>query len=615
MADREVKRRLAAILAADVAGYTRLMEEDSEGTVAAWQDAREDVIKPNVESYSGKIVKLTGDGFLVEFATVQDAVNCAIAMQSGLVSSSLDFRFGINLGDIIDDGEDIHGEGVNVAARLEGLAEPGGICISGDVYNQVRNRIEATFEDMGEQTVKNVSAPVQAYAVLSPDAEGLAKQAIILQRPAVAVLPFDNMSGDEDQEYFVDGLTEDIITALAAWRSFPVIGRNSTFTFKNRAVKAQDVAAELGARYILEGSVRKAGGRVRITAQLLDAETGHHVWAERYDEELIDVFDLQDKITQQIVAQVAPEMARAELQKSEIKPPANLDAWDYYLRGTAHLNSFTPEAGAKAQEMFHRAIELDPTYAIAHARLAVAYHRDMLLGLAENHEVMAAKMMEAGETAVRLDPDNSVSHNYLSLALTWAHDHEQAILESQQAFRLNPADPRSNFSQGTVLSAAGRSAEAIPYMESAIKLSPLDPMVTLYTQQLAICYFAAKRFEDAVASARPLLQKSGHLAEALVNTVRLVLISSYGHLGRTGEARGIYEKADAADLRVEACEGFSQFAIQNNANLKDLLFEGLELAGVPEYQAAAPDAAAPPADKPSIAVLPFDNIFGDPEQE
>jgi adenylate cyclase len=382
MADREVKRRLAAILAADVAGYTRLMEEDSEGTVAAWQDAREDVIKPNVESYSGKIVKLTGDGFLVEFATVQDAVNCAIAMQSGLVSSSLDFRFGINLGDIIDDGEDIHGEGVNVAARLEGLAEPGGICISGDVYNQVRNRIEATFEDMGEQTVKNVSAPVQAYAVLSPDAEGLAKQAIILQRPAVAVLPFDNMSGDEDQEYFVDGLTEDIITALAAWRSFPVIGRNSTFTFKNRAVKAQDVAAELGARYILEGSVRKAGGRVRITAQLLDAETGHHVWAERYDEELIDVFDLQDKITQQIVAQVAPEMARAELQKSEIKPPANLDAWDYYLRGTAHLNSFTPEAGAKAQEMFHRAIELDPTYAIAHARLAVAYHRDMLLGLA-----------------------------------------------------------------------------------------------------------------------------------------------------------------------------------------------------------------------------------------
>jgi adenylate cyclase len=254
MADREVQRRLAAILAADVAGYTRHMEDDSEGTVAAWQDAREDVIKPQVGNYSGTIVKLTGDGFLVEFGTVQDAVNCAIAMQSGLVSSSLEFRIGINLGDIIDDGEDIHGEGVNVAARLEGLAKPGGICISGYVYNQVRNRIEATYEDMGEQEVKNVSAPVRAYAVLSPDAEMLAVQVVIMQRPALAVLPFDNMSGDVDQEYFADGLTEDIITALTAWRSFPVIGRNSTFTFKDRAVKAQDVAAELGARYILEAA-------------------------------------------------------------------------------------------------------------------------------------------------------------------------------------------------------------------------------------------------------------------------------------------------------------------------------------------------------------------------
>jgi adenylate cyclase len=214
----------------------------------------------------------------------------------------------------------------------------------------VRNRIEATYEDMGEQEVKNVSAPVRAYAVLSPDAEMLAVQVVIMQRPALAVLPFDNMSGDVDQEYFADGLTEDIITALTAWRSFPVIGRNSTFTFKDRAVKAQDVAAELGARYILEGSVRKAGERVRVTAQLLDAETGHHVWAERYDEDLIDVFDLQDKMTRQIVAHVAPEVARAELQKSEIKPPANLDAWDYYIRGGAELNAFKPDAGRQGSE-------------------------------------------------------------------------------------------------------------------------------------------------------------------------------------------------------------------------------------------------------------------------
>jgi TolB-like protein len=278
MGEQPIQRRLAAILAADVAGYTRLMEQDTDGTVAAWQAARREVIKPTVADHSGKIVKLTGDGFLVEFLTVQDAVNCAIAMQRDLASSSLDFRMGVNMGDIVDDGEDIHGEGVNIAARLEGLAETGGICISGDVYNQIRNRVDAIFEDMGQQEVKNVSAPVQVYAVRlegssAPSASATPAAPAISDKPSIAVLAFDNMSGDPEQEYFADGVTEDIITALSAVRSFFVIARNSSFAYKGRAVDVKTIGRELGVQYVLEGSVRKGGNRIRVTAQLIGAAT------------------------------------------------------------------------------------------------------------------------------------------------------------------------------------------------------------------------------------------------------------------------------------------------------------------------------------------------------
>ena len=337
MAKREVRRRLAAILAADVAGYTRLMEEDTDGTVAAWQDAREDVINPRVAEFSGDLVKLTGDGFLVEFSTVQDAVKCAISMQNDLAQSSLNFRVGINIGDIVDDGEDIHGEGVNIAARLEGLAEPGGIWISGDVYNQVRNRIEAEYEDMGQQDVKNVSVPVHAYSIrlkfaapTTPSASD-ASTPEILERPAVAVLPFDNMSGDEEQEYFADGITEDIITELAKWAWFPVIARNSTFAFKGQSSDVRLVAEELGARYVVEGSVRKGGNRVRITAQLIDAATGHHVWAERYDRELEDVFAVQDEITMNLAGAIMPELSADQQKQALRKPPEDLKAWDLFF--------------------------------------------------------------------------------------------------------------------------------------------------------------------------------------------------------------------------------------------------------------------------------------------
>ena len=335
MSDQSVQRRLAAVLAADVAGYTRLMEADSDGTVAAWQAAREAVIRPGVAEYSGKIVKLTGDGFLVEFPTVQDAVNCAITMQTGLAASTLDFRMGVNLGDIIDDGEDIHGEGVNVAARLEGLAEPGGICISGMVYESIRNRIAADFEDMGDQDVKNVSAPVRAYRIrLAGKAEAALNEAIS-SRPSIAVLPFDNLSNDADQEYFSDGISEDIITQLSRSRWLRVVARNSSFSCKGQSPDIRTVSEELDARYVLEGSVRKAGDRVRISVQLIDGASGDHIWAERYDRELEDIFAVQDDITGTVAAAMEPELANAERQRASSKNPASLDAWDLYYQGTS----------------------------------------------------------------------------------------------------------------------------------------------------------------------------------------------------------------------------------------------------------------------------------------
>ena len=297
-------KRLSAILIADVAGYTRLIEQDTDGTVAAWQAARAEVIDPAIAEHAGRVVKLTGDGFLAEFPTVLQA---AISMQEQFANSPLEFRMGVNLGDIVDDGDDIHGEGVNIAARIEGLAEPGGICISGGVYDQVRNRIEHGFEDMGEHVVKHVSAPVRVYGLQVEIAESGPAQMKpsdlpLPDKPSIAVLPFENMSGDPEQQYFSDGITEDIITDLSKASGLFVIARNSVFTYRGRAVKVQDVSRDLGVRYVLEGSVRKAGNRVRVTAQLIDGSSGGHLWAERYDRDLTDIFEVQDAVTQQIVA-------------------------------------------------------------------------------------------------------------------------------------------------------------------------------------------------------------------------------------------------------------------------------------------------------------------------
>ena len=380
MADGRVQRRLAAILAADVVGYSRLMGVDEVGTRSRFKRQLDDIIEPAINEHQGRLVKTMGDGFLVEFGSVVNAVECAAHIQQGVATNEaseeddqkLLLRIGIHLGDVILEDDDIHGDGVNIAARLEAIAKPGGICLSDMVYAGVRNKLALKFEDLGEKSLKNIADPLQVFSIAFDDAGGDNTASIpsSFSRPAVAVLPFENMSGESDQDYFADGLTEDIITALSLFRSIPVIARNSTFGYKGQSPDVREVGRELGARYVVEGSVRKSGNRVRVTCQLINAETGHHVWAERYDRELEDIFALQDEISQRIAAIIEPTLERAEEQRTVARPPNSLAAWDYYARGNAHIWKWTKEDNEVARDMFNRAIELDPQFSRAYVGLA-----------------------------------------------------------------------------------------------------------------------------------------------------------------------------------------------------------------------------------------------------
>ncbi len=384
MAEERVQRRLAAVMVADMVGYSRLMGADEEGTIARLKAHRAELIDPEIDAHGGRIVKTMGDGLLVEFPSVVDAVKCAVAVQEGMAGREQDlsekrriqFRIGVNLGDIVIDGEDILGDGVNIAARLEGLAEPGGICVSAKVFEEVGNKLDLGFEDLGPQEIKNIATPVRAYR-LGLEGAGSSHAAApggtaseVLERPAVAVLPFDNMSGEAEQEYFADGLTEDIITELSKCGWFPVIARNSTFVFKGTSNDIKEVGEKLGARYVVEGSVRKAGNRVRINAQLIDTATGHHIWAERYDRELVDVFSVQDEITMNLAGAIMPELSAAQQKLAMRKPPENMEAWDIFLQGQWLHSRFTREDFAEARQLLLEAVRLDPEMSMAHALIS-----------------------------------------------------------------------------------------------------------------------------------------------------------------------------------------------------------------------------------------------------
>jgi TolB-like protein/Tfp pilus assembly protein PilF len=498
----KTQRRLAAILAADVAGYTRLVELDTDGTVAAWTSARDNMIKPLIDKNSGHIIKFTGDGFLVEFPSVQNAVVCAITLQEELRSSSLNFRIGINVGDITDDGSDVHGEGVNIAARLEALAEPGGICISGDVYNQVRNRIDAVFTDMGEQEVKHVSQPVSVFAInpterktsdhLTPPAPALP------DKPSIAVLPFDNMSGDPEQEYFSDGITEDIITALSRSPWLFIIARNTTFTFKGKKIDVKRMAKELGVRYVLEGSVRRAGDRVRVTAQLIDGTTGGHIWSERYDGHLADVFDLQDEITQNVVASIQTKVHLTAGQPVESSKRPNLTVWELTMRAWKLVYDFSSESYATAKTLLDEAITLDPNSTEAHLILAVIHYHDAIMGLVKDKETSLALSRQLALRAVRLDDQNEYAHWALGLSCLALARHEESITVLERAIELNPNCSVAYGSLGTALNLVGRVDEAIVNHEIAIRSNPRDPSIFFRFTGISLAHFLAGRYDDAI---------------------------------------------------------------------------------------------------------------------
>jgi adenylate cyclase len=552
MAEERVQRRLAAILAADVVGYSRLMRADETGTLAQLKTLRKEVFDPCTSDYSGRIVKTAGDGILVEFASAVDAVQCAIQVQRTLTKRNdgvppnyrMELRIGINLGDVIVDGEDIYGDGVNVAARLEGLCDAGAVYVSGAVHDQIEGKFVAPFDDLGEQAVKNIDKPIRVYR-MSAVAETVAAEALasevdkILDRPAVAVLPFENISGDPEQEYFADGLTEDIITVLSHWRSFPVIARNSTFAYKGKSSDIRQVGKELGARYVIEGSVRKAGDRVRVTAQLINSENGHHVWAERYDRELSDIFEVQDELTRRIAATVAPELERSEHSRAKSKKPENLDAWDCVQRGMSHLYDFSEEGNARAREMFERAIAIDSDCAAAYTGLAWSHVRDMQFGVAVDRQDTAAKALVAGHRAVQLDRSDTYAYLVRGISAQWSRDHDLAVSDLETEVRLNPSSAHGYGSLGHELALVGRPEEGIKCLETALTLNPQDPRNHMFFAFLARAHLSARHYDDAVSWARKAVQWA-----TTHPLTHLILAASLGYAGRLEEARA----------ELDACE-------------------------------------------------------------
>jgi TolB-like protein len=446
VADR-VQRQLSAILAADVAGYSRLVGDDEEGTLARLKELRRTVIDPKISEHRGRIVKTMGDGLLVQFASAVDAVRCAVDFQRRLAEQNagthedrrIEFRVGINVGDVVIDGDDIYGDGVNVAARLEGLAEPGGICVSAGVYDQVRDKLDLSFEDAGDQQLKNIARPVRVYQVRLARGAKAAALLTLPNKPSIAVLPFQNMSGDAEQEYFADGIVEEIITALSRIRWLFVIARNSSFTYKGRAVDVKQVGRELGVRYILEGSVRKAGNRVRITGQLIDASTGAHIWADRFEGELANIFDLQDQVTASVVGVIEPKLEQAEIERAKRKPTGSLDAYDHYLRGLAGVHQWTQEGNVEALSHFKRAIELDPNFASAFGMAARCYSQRVGFAWVTDRSQEVAETQRLARRAGELGKDDAVALSTAGQALVVVvGEASEAAALIDRALKLNP---------------------------------------------------------------------------------------------------------------------------------------------------------------------------------
>jgi adenylate cyclase len=550
MAEARVERRLAAILAADVAGYSRLMGIDEEGTLAALKACRRELIDPKITEHRGRIVKTTGDGALVEFVSAVDAVRCAMEIQRTMGERNsaipedrrIEFRIGINVGDIIIDEGDIYGDGVNIAARVENLADPGGICVSGRVEEDVRGKLDLGFEDAGEQQLKNITRPVRVYRVQFGANPVLKRPMLALpNKPSIAVLPFENMSGDPEQDYFCDGIVEDIITALSRIRWLFVIARNSSFTYKDRAVDVKQIGQELGVRYLLEGSVRKGGGRVRITAQLIDAPTGSHLWADRYDRDLTDIFAVQDEITGSVSTVIEPALGEAERQRAMHKSPANLDAWEAYQRGMWHFYKYHADENKAAQTFFRRAIEIDTNFAPGHYGFAFAQALDVWLYSALSWVEVTGSGLEHAQIAVALDDKDSMAHAILSLMQELRGEWESAIAEGRAAISLNPNSVWSMMAMGVALGWGGYQKEGIDYLGRAMRASPHDPMIRFWRFWIGIFQYFFGEYEAAADNMRAVIR----VGSALDGFATRWLAKALAQLGRVEEAKAELARAIA----------------------------------------------------------------------
>jgi TolB-like protein/tetratricopeptide (TPR) repeat protein len=545
MAEERAQRRLAAILAADVASYSRLIGTDEEGTLAALKAHRRELTDPTVEQHHGRIVKTTGDGALIEFASVVDAVRCAVDLQRGTAERNvgvppnkrIEFRIGINVGDIVIDGDDILGDGVNIAARLEGLAEPGGVLVSRAVRDQVRDRLELAFEDLGERGLKNIARPVRIYRVQSPSESKAAPTrggALPLpDKPSIAILPFANMSGDPEHGYFADGIAEDIITGLSRLKWLFVIARNSSFTYKDRNVDVRQVGRELGVRYVLEGSVRKGGNRIRITGQLVEAETGNHLWAERYDRALDDVFAIQDEITESVIGCIQPELYTAEHDRVKRKPPRNLDAWESFVRGMFLYSQHTDAGTKEALNMFDRAIELDRNYAQAHGLRAVCLAWRTVQGW-EDRDTAFAEVAEGANRAVMCDPHEPWAYFALGFIASAQRRSADAVRACSRAIDASPNFAYAYGLLGSAHALGGRPEQAIEWIDRGVRLSPRDIFGEEFQLYYAFAHFQAGRYAEAASAAEQAIQqRPGH------PVLYIMAAASHGLGGATDKARGL----------------------------------------------------------------------------
>ena len=579
MARTPVQRGLRAILAADIEGYSRLVARDEDATLAAVASLIDEVVRPAVAEGGGDVIKTTGDGVLAAFASAAEAVRCAMAIQARTASRNgqaasdrrILFRIGVHAAEVVVEDGDLFGHGVNVAARLEGLADPGGIAVSGRVYEDVNGRLEAEFEDLGPQKLKNIPRPVQVYRLRGQGAPSPAAAPLSLpSKPSIVVLPFRNMSGDPEQEYFADAITDDIVTALSRWRWFFVIGRNSSFALKGRELDLASVGRELGVRYVLQGSVRRGGTRMRVSVQLVQAADGANIWAENYDRELADVLALQDEITEQVVGAIEPAMLQSEGVRTARKDLSDFDALDCFQRGMWHMNKVSAEGCRLAISFFRRAIERDPELALGYTGLARALYGLAVYDWSERPMSDLAEARTAAHTAIRLDPRDAYGYFASSGASLYLGRHSEALEEARKTLSLNPNLAFGHFRLGQVLVYSGRAAEAVAPIERSIRYSPYDPQLRAMRSLLALAHFHAGQYEEAIRQA----EMAGALHDARAPGI---IAASLVRLGRIEEAQAAFAPEDqdrARRLRVPRLSPYARPADREG------FVEALRAAGV-----------------------------------